>query len=75
MITMNLLNPAQLQTVNYYKALNVPATWFVGEPSRCGVVEVIALGGDFIWALTIGADGIASTSEAYVGEFTTGIEV
>ena len=71
---MERLNAQQLETVNHYKGFNVPATWFVGEPDE-GCVEVIALGKDFIWSLILEADGTASTSEATVGEFSTGIEV
>jgi hypothetical protein len=70
------LTPAQQITVDFYKAYNVPASWFVGviDPITGGV-EVIALGEDFIWSLRINPDGTADTSEATVGEFDTGLDI
>jgi len=70
------LTPAQLEVIDFYKGYNVPATWFIGTPEPDGSVEVIALGDGFIWSLSIDADGAdGSTSEATVGDFSTGIEV
>jgi hypothetical protein len=69
------MTPEQAETVNFYKAYNVPATWFIGPPDTEGRIEVIALGQDFIWSLLIDAGGLANTSEATVGPFSTGIEV
>jgi hypothetical protein len=70
-----MLTSPQQDTVDFYKAYNVPALWFEGEPDDRGRVEVIALGKNFIWSLRIDPDGTADTSEARVGPFSTGIEV
>ena len=71
-----MLTSPQQETINFYKAYNVPATWFEGEPDpSTGRVEVIALGKDFIWSLRIAPDGKADTSEATVGEFNTGLDI
>ena len=71
-----MLTSPQRATVDFYKAYNVPATWFEGEPEAdTGRVEVIALGENFIWSLRIDPDGTSDTSEATVGDFNTGIEV
>jgi hypothetical protein len=71
------LTPAQLETVAYYRALNVPANWFVGEPAPNGAVECIAIGEDFLWSLIIEANGECASSEAKIGEdgWSTGIDV
>ena len=69
------MTPEQIATVDAYKAYNVPAQWFIGTPDTDGRIEVIALGGDFIWSLIINADGTYASSEAPLGEFSTGIEV
>ena len=69
------MTPEQIATVDFYKAYNVPAQWFTGTPDTDGRIEVIALGGDFIWSLIIETDGNAATSEAHLGDFSTGIEV
>ena len=69
------MTPEQIAAVDYYKALNVPASWFTGTPDTGGHIEVIALGEDFIWSLRIDANGTCHTSEATVGEFSTGIDV
>jgi hypothetical protein len=78
------MTPKQQAVVDFYKGYNIPASWFVGEPATAdnasrpypiGTVEVIALGGEFIWSIIIEPDGTEATSEATVGEFSTGIEV
>ena len=69
------LNPTQREAVDFYKGFNVPATWCYSEPDRDGGVTVVALGEGFVWSLQIDADGTEYTSEATVGEFSTGIEV
>ena len=69
------MTPEQIETVDFYKGYNVPAQWFTGTPYAEGRIEVIALGENFIWSLLIDAGGLANTSEATVGSFSTGIEV
>jgi hypothetical protein len=69
------LTSAQVRTIDFYKAFNVPSTWFIGTPDPDGRVEVIALGQDFIWSLRIDPDGTSDTSEATVGEFSTGLDI
>jgi hypothetical protein len=73
MLTAATLTPAQQGAVDHYRALNVPASWFVGEAKNDGSVEVLALGDDFAWSIWIEADGDTSTSEAEVGDFSIGI--
>lgn len=70
-----VLTPAQQETVDFYRALNVPAQWFIGETRESGEVEVVALGEDFAWSFLIAADGDAASSEATLTEFSTGINV
>jgi hypothetical protein len=74
-----MLTAAQQATVDFYKGYGVLASWFIGEPSPTGRVEVIALGDDdnggFVWSLRIDPDGTADTSEAFVGEFNTGLDI
>lgn len=66
----------QLEVIDYYKAFNVPAmSWFISPPEPDGSVEAIGLAGGFLWSLRIDVDGDYSSSEATVGEFSTGIEV
>lgn len=72
-----LLSPKQQETVEFFQAYNVPAQWFVGTKfeAATGRVEVIALGENFVWSFIIEPDGEASSSEAKLGEFSTGINV
>ena len=74
-IALTALNDSQLETVEAQKDLNVPATWFIGTPDETGQVEVIAVGFDFLWSFLIAADGSYASSEAALGQFSTGIEV
>jgi len=69
------LTPAQVNTIDFYKAYVVQASWFVGTHDAKGSVEVLALGEGFIWSILIDHKGNAHTTEATVGEFSTGIEV
>lgn len=77
------LNQAQLNVVEHYQALNVPASWFIGETKPDGAVEVIAIGDAlggvdaFVWSFQIDKDGEHSSQEAQLTEdgFSTGIEV
>ena len=39
-----VLSPAQQTALDYFRALNVPASWFIGEPGEDGSVEVLARG-------------------------------
>lgn len=68
-----VLTSEQNAAITYFRALNVQASWFVGEPHADGTIEVIALGDTFVWAFRIAPDGQFSSSEAEVGEFSTGI--
>lgn len=81
-----VLSPAQQAAVDYFRALNVPASWFIGEPGDDGSVEVLALGKPgsmalddpeqtFVWSIRIEADGEVHTSEASVMGFMSGIDV
>ena len=69
------LTAAQTATVEHYQAYGVPATWFYSTPAEFGTVEVVAVGADFVWSLIIERNGQCSTSEAELGEFSTGIEI
>jgi len=69
------LTPRQIAEVDFYKAFNVPAMWYYSEPDDEGGVGVVAIGEDFVWSLSIDADGTCATSEALLGDFETGIEV
>lgn len=69
------MTPEQIATVDFYKGYNVDACWFTGTLDTDGRVEVIALGRNFVWSLIIEPDGTAATSEAELGDFSTGIEV
>jgi hypothetical protein len=68
-----VLTPAQHDAVAFFRGLNVPAAWFVGEPDGDGTIEVIALGDTFAWAIKVSANGETHTSEATLGPFETGI--
>ncbi len=75
-----VLTEAQQETVDFFQALNVPASWFVGTPQPDGSVEVVALGDDdgessFVWSISISAEGEPSPKEATVTTFSTGIDV
>lgn len=70
-----VLTTAQQATVKHYQDYSVSATWFVGTPAEDGTTEVIALGEGFVWSFLIAPDGECSSSEAPLGEFSTGIEV
>jgi hypothetical protein len=70
--------PAQQEAIDFHLALNVPASWFARSyPSHDHpgemAIEVIALGDDFVWSFHIEPDGDASSAEATLGEFSTGI--
>jgi len=69
------LTPEQIEAVDFYKAYNVPAMWYYSEPDDEGGVGVVAIGEDFVWSLSIAADGATDISEASLGDFDTGIEV
>lgn len=75
MLTAAVLTPAQQEVVEHYQAANVPAQWFIGVPDEVGRVEVVALGDNFAWSFRIAVDGEYESSEAHLGEFSTGIEV
>lgn len=74
-LVAGVLTPAQQGAVDFIRALNVNANWYVGVPSTAdrpdgrpvGTVEVIALGDDFVWAILVQPDGETHTSEARVG--------
>lgn len=68
-----VLNPAQAETVRHYATI-VTIAWFIGVAHEDGTVPVIGVGPDFVWSLLIEADGTAHTSEAPLGEFSTGLE-
>lgn len=72
-----VLTPKQQETVAYFRALNVPADWFVGEPKDNGAVEIVALGQTFVWNFTIEANGEYSSQECDLDPegFSTGITV
>lgn len=75
-----VLNDAQLDALNFYRALNVPAMYYVGVSAPNGTIEVIAIGADapeatFVWSLLIEIDGTISANEAELSEFRTGIDV
>lgn len=76
-----VLTEHQQETVDFFRALNVPASWFVGTPMPNGAVEVIAIGddrddtGSFVWAIVIEPEGDHSQMEATVSPFMTGISV
>jgi hypothetical protein len=75
-----VLTPPQQEAVDFFRALNVPASWFIGVPGPAGEVEVLALGEDgdnasFVWSITITAEGEPSSMEATVSTFSTGINV
>jgi hypothetical protein len=82
-VVAHVLTPEQQETVRFFRALNVPAAWFVGEPDEAGTVEVVALSDvprpaaeqteGFIWVFRIERDGTHSANEAVLGEFHTGI--
>jgi hypothetical protein len=69
------LSTEQIKAVDFYKAFNVPAMWYYSEPDSEGGVGVVAIGEDFVWSLSIAADGVTDISEAPLGDFDTGIEV
>lgn len=69
-----VLTEAQQAAVDHYRALNVPASWFVGVPDQAGSVEVLAMGDTFVWSFRIDPQGEVSSSEAPLGEFSTGID-
>lgn len=74
MITPATLTPAQQDVVDHYQALNVPASWFVGEADTDGGVEVVAVGVEnHAWAFHIDADGKHHSAEAHLGDWETGI--
>lgn len=74
-----VLSPAQQETVEFFRALNVPASWFIGELDTDGDVEVIAIGkdegGTFVWSIRIDEAGAPHQMEAKVTEFSDGIDV
>lgn len=65
----------QTEVIDFYKAYNVPATWYYSELDHEGGVEVVAIGEGFVWSFSIDTYGDTDTSEATVGDFSTGIEV
>jgi hypothetical protein len=77
------LTPAQARTVEFYRALNVPARWFVGQPQTDATVEIVAVGNPdpdregaaFVWSFLIDAAGVATTAEANLEPFNSGIDV
>lgn len=70
-----ILTPEQQQALEFYRALNVPAQWFIGEQDVQGSVEVIAVGENFVWSFLLSGLGECHSSEARLGDFTTGIDV
>ncbi len=72
-VVAGVLTPAQQEAIAHFRAPNVPAQWFVGEPGADGAVEVLALGADFVWSIRVEANGESNSSEAEVGEFSTGV--
>lgn len=72
-----VLTSAQQETVEHFRAPNVPASWFVGEPAADGRAEVVALGDGFVWSFIIDPDGEFSSQECKLDPegFSTGIEV
>lgn len=75
-IVATVLTPAQQEAIDFYRALNVPGSWFIGQQGDDGRVEVICLGEGFVWSFIVSADGRdVSSQEASLGEFSTGIDV
>lgn len=75
-VTPATLTEKQQETVDFYQDYNVPAQWFVGEQRpETGEVEVIALGDKFCWSFIIEPNGEYASSEARLGEFSTGVEI
>lgn len=71
-----VLTSLQHDTIAHYRALGVPASWFVSDRRGSdGEVEVIAIGPDFIWSFLVYPDGDVASSEAAHGGFETGIHV
>lgn len=69
------LTKVQKQAIEFYNHYNVPVQWFVGHTKDDDSREFIAMGDGFVWSILVDADGTTHTSEAEVGEFTTGITV
>lgn len=75
-LVARVLTPEQQKAIDFFRAFNVPAQWFIGAQDEDGRVEVLALGADFAWSFIVSADGQdISSSEATLGEWSTGIEV
>lgn len=71
---MSNLNRAQREVIEFYNGSGVPVQWFEGFEHDDGTIEVIALGDHFIWSFLIAEDGTYHSSEATVGDFSTGVE-
>lgn len=70
-----VLTDKEVETLDFYRALNVPGEWFVGERRPDSSVEVVCVGDTFVWSLRMTPDASAAISEAALGEFSTGIDV
>ena len=73
---LNLLSANERDAIEHYNAYGVPVSWFVGAKQPDGIREVIAIGEDFCWSFLLENDGeTCHTSEAPLGDFSTGLEI
>lgn len=74
---LDVLNPKQREVIEHTNAAILPGTinWFVGELGPGGEREVLGLGNTFIFSFLLSEDGTYASSEAEVGDFSTGVTI